>query len=150
MSSRVRLLSKHDLKEAAKIFTNVFSSNPWNEPWSNETSYQRLLDISNTPGFIGIGHFNSEDKLIGFLVGNTEQWANNKTFYINEICVQPHIQQKGIGTSLLQLLKETLQNHQINTVYLSTERGQGKPEEFFMKNGYITNDSRIIMTMIIF
>lgn len=58
MQNIVRLLSEKDLEEASVIFTDVFSSNPWNEPWSFQTSYKRLLDISNTPGYIGIGCFN--------------------------------------------------------------------------------------------
>ncbi|WDL89800.1 hypothetical protein IUJ58_25970 (plasmid) [Priestia aryabhattai] len=59
MVDKVRLLSENDLEEAANIFTSVFSDVPWNEPWSYKTSYKRLLDISLTPGYIGIGYFNS-------------------------------------------------------------------------------------------
>ncbi|WP_227257318.1 hypothetical protein [Priestia aryabhattai] len=36
MKTEVRLLTDEDLKEAAIIYTNVFSASPWNEPWSNE------------------------------------------------------------------------------------------------------------------
>ncbi|AEN89318.1 Acetyltransferase, GNAT family [Priestia megaterium WSH-002] len=100
MKTEVRLLTDEDLKEAAIIYTNVFSARPWNEPWSINTAYARLYDISKTPGYIGIGYFHSENnKLTGFIVGNEEQWANYKTFYVNEICVLSSTQQTGIGTS---------------------------------------------------
>ncbi|MEH6883722.1 GNAT family N-acetyltransferase, partial [Priestia megaterium] len=86
MKNQVRLLRDKELEEAAIIYTNVFSGSPWNEPWSRNTAYARLYDISKTPGYIGIGYFHSENnKLIGFIVGNEEQWANYKTFYLNEI-----------------------------------------------------------------
>ncbi|MGF9946808.1 hypothetical protein ABEX44_26770 [Priestia megaterium] len=46
MKTKVRLLTDEDLKEAAIIYTNVFSASPWNEPWSMNTAYARLYDIS--------------------------------------------------------------------------------------------------------
>jgi aminoglycoside 6'-N-acetyltransferase I len=149
MQNIVRLLSEKDLEEASGIFKKVFSSNPWNEPWSFNTSYKRLLDISNTPGYIGIGYFDSNNQMIGFLVGNEEQWADSTNFYINEICVLTNVQTNGIGTSLLKYLRGVLTQKNVDTAYLSTERGEGKPELFFRKNGYVTNESRVLMTMTI-
>ncbi len=148
MKTEVRLLTDEDLKEAVIIYTNVFSARPWNEPWSINTAYARLYDISKTPGYIGIGYFHSENnKLTGFIVGNEEQWANYKAFYVNEICVLSSTQQTGIGTSLLSFLKELLIQKEVKEVYVSTERGQGKPERFFEKNGFVTHESRILMTV---
>lgn len=149
LMQNIRLLSEKDLEEASIIFTDVFSSNPWNEPWNFHTSHKRLLDISNTPGYIGIGDFNSNNQMIGFLVGNEEQWADSTNFYINEICVLTNVQTNGIGTSLLKYLRDILTQKNVDTVYLSTERGKGKPELFFRKNGYVTNESRVLMTMAI-
>lgn len=148
MKTEVRLLTDEDLKEAAIIYTNVFSGSPWNEPWSINTAYARLYNISKAPGYVGVGYFHSENnKLIGFIVGNEEQWANYKTFYINEICVLSSTQQTGIGTSLLSFLKELLIQKEVKEVYVSTERGQGKPERFFEKNGFATDESRILMAV---
>ncbi|MGE7662207.1 GNAT family N-acetyltransferase [Peribacillus sp. NPDC097197] len=112
-----------------------------------KTSYKRLLDISRTPGYIGIGYYTSEEQLIGFLVGNEGQWADNKSYYINEICVCGSIQQTAIGTNLLNYLTEILAEKKVDSAYLSTERGEGKPEMFFTKNGYTTSESRVLMTM---
>ena len=148
MVDKVRLLSENDLKEAANIFTSVFSAVPWNELWSYKTSYKRLLDISLTPGYIGIGYFDSSNsRLLGFLVGNEEQWADTKSFYINEICVLNNIQHSGIGTSLLEYLKHILESRSIHEAYLSTERGNSKPKLFFERNGFSINESRILMSV---
>lgn len=134
MKNQVRLLRDKELEEAAIIYTSVFSGSPWNEPWSRNTAYARLYDISKTPGYIGIGYFHSENnKLIGFIVGNEEQWANYKTFYLNEICVLTSIQQTGVGTSLLTFLKELLVQRKVKEAYVSTERGQGKPARFLKR-----------------
>ncbi|MGE7603351.1 GNAT family N-acetyltransferase [Peribacillus sp. NPDC097675] len=147
METSMQRLTEKDLEEAANLFTCVFCSSPWNEPWSVKTSYKRLSDISLTPGYIGIGYFDSTDTLTGFLVGNVEQWADGKSFYIHEICVLGTIQQKGIGTHLLTCLTNILTEKKVDSVYLSTERGQGKPELFFSKNGFTTNEARVVMTM---
>lgn len=145
MQNSIRILSDMDLDEASIVFTHVFRGNPWNEPWSLETSYKRLVDISKTPGYLGIGYFDSTNRIIGFLVGNVEQWADSKSYYINEICVLNNIQNKGVGTSLLKYLENILSKEKVNAVYLSTERGNGKPEQFFKKNVFLTNESRILM-----
>ncbi|MED3851263.1 GNAT family N-acetyltransferase [Priestia megaterium] len=148
MKTKVRLLTDEDLKEAAIIYTNVFSAPPWDEPWSINTAYARLYAISKTPGYIGIYYFHSENnKLIGFIVGNEEQWANYKMFYVNEICVLNNTQQTGIGMNLLSFLKELLIQKEVKEVYVSTERGQGKPERFFEKNGFFTHESHILMAL---
>ncbi|WP_377520357.1 GNAT family N-acetyltransferase [Priestia megaterium] len=147
MLGKVILLSEKDLEEAANIFISVFSDMPWNEPWSYKTSYKRLLDISLIPGYIGVGYFDSSNgELLGFLMGNEEQWADTRSFYINEICVLNNIQQSGIGTSLLEYLKHILKSRNVHEAYLSTERGNSKPELFFKRNGFSTNESRILMS----
>lgn len=147
METSIRLLTEKDIVEAATLFTCVFTLKPWNEPWSFKTSYKRLLDISKTPGYIGLGYFNSTDQLTGFLVGNEEQWADGTSFYINEICVLGTNQQTGVGTHLLTYLSHILREKKVDSAYLSTERGGGKPELFFKKNGYATNESRVLMSM---
>lgn len=73
MQNIIRMLTPADLEQASKVFTSVFNAAPWNEPWSLQTSYKRLLDISMTPGYIGIGYFHSNGQMIGFLAGNEEQ-----------------------------------------------------------------------------
>lgn len=81
MKTKVRLLTDEDLKEAAIIYTNVFSAPPWDEPWSINTAYARLYDISKTPGYIGIGYFHSENnKPIGFIVGNENSGRTIRCF----------------------------------------------------------------------
>ncbi|UOQ91849.1 GNAT family N-acetyltransferase [Halobacillus shinanisalinarum] len=145
MEFDVRLLTENDLTAASKVFTEVFSSEPWDEPWCYETAYKRFKDIRDTPGYIGIGYFNASGQMIGFLVGNEEQWAKNRNFYINEICVLSDTQQKGIGTGLLEYLRKVLSGKGVSSAYLTTERGLGMPESFFTKNGFYTNESRILM-----
>lgn len=92
------------------------------------------MDISLTPGYLGIGYFEDENgPLLGFIVGNEEQWINNKYFYLNEICVDTNAQISGIGTSLLEFLKVQLKQQAAAQIYLSTEKGHRKPAAFFQK-----------------
>ncbi|WP_433959755.1 GNAT family N-acetyltransferase [Cytobacillus horneckiae] len=69
---------------------------------------------------------------------------------MNEICVLRDTQQKGIGTGLLECLRKILSEKRVSSAYLSTERGMGMPESFFTKNGFVTNESRILMNTTIF
>ncbi len=134
MNQPIRKLTIKDLKPAAKLFARVFNEEPWNEPWTLQSSYKRLMDISLTPGYLGIGYFEDENgPLLGFIVGNEEQWINNKYFYLNEICVDTNAQISGIGTSLLEFLKVQLKQQAVAQIYLSTEKGHRKPAAFFQK-----------------
>lgn len=103
------------------------------------------MDISNTPGYVGLGYFDTENQLLGFLMGNIEIWDQGKIFYINEICIDASNQNKKIGSALLKDLKTILKKKNIKKIYLSTEKGHNKPQAFFSKNGYSTVEQRVTM-----
>lgn len=91
--------------EAASIIVQAYAEPPWNEKWSLDGANTRLLELSSTPGWIGVGAV--EDGAIrGFAIGHPYTSASGTGLYIPEIAVLPQYQRRGIGTQLLKLLQK--------------------------------------------
>ncbi|MFN6468501.1 MAG: GNAT family N-acetyltransferase [Nostoc sp. SerVER01] len=143
MSEEIQTFSTEYLDRCAYLYVEVFNSEPWNEEWSFNTARTRLLEIINTPGFVGFVF--KQDELLGFLAGYCKQVQKGKSFYLEEICVRPDNQRQGIGTKLLNQLMDTLTSIEVSRVYLLTNKN-GQAEAFYKKHGYQRNQQMILMT----
>jgi aminoglycoside 6'-N-acetyltransferase I len=128
----VNLSEKH-LDPCAALFVAVFNTPPWNDAWTHETVKGRLAEILATPGFRGLVAM--DDAVVGFIIGNCEQWFDGMHFCVKEMCVRPDLQGQGIGTQLLQRLEESLRAEGVTLMYLLTLRGS-PAAEFYGKRGY--------------
>jgi aminoglycoside 6'-N-acetyltransferase I len=72
-------MKKSDLDNCSKIFSEEFSKDPWNEEWTPDEAYKVLLNILNTPGFIGLTT-RANKELVGFIMGNVEPWLKGSFF----------------------------------------------------------------------
>ncbi len=63
------MLLEENIEECTKLYTNVFNGEPWNDGWEESDAKERLTDIFNNRKFLGIGIYDEEQKLIGFLLG---------------------------------------------------------------------------------
>ncbi|MCB8818370.1 GNAT family N-acetyltransferase [Desulfosporosinus shakirovi] len=125
------------------LYITVFNSKPWNESWTYETARERLTDLLHTPKFLGFV-FYSDNKLIGFIAGNSKKSYQGVTYYLAELCVNNEIQGRGYGSKILRLLENELQKRDIKSLYLLTAN-KGLAEAFYRKNEYIVNENRIVM-----
>lgn len=131
---QITQFKKTDLKEAAELYCNAFNGAPWHEHWIIKIAYKRLLDILNTPGFVGFTHRN-KNKLNGFTIGNIEHWYDCDTFLVREMCTDPFMQRQGIGSSLFKKLISKLQSRNITSIYLLTLKNSSAAN-FYKKNGF--------------
>lgn len=132
-----------NLDELASLYVDSFSVAPWNEKWTKETATVRIKSIINTPDFIGF-QAEEEGKVKGFILGFTEQYQNDRTFEIKEICVDPAVQKKGIGKGLIKTLEDTIRKQGIRGIYLVTTR-QGATEKFYNSSGFTENSHLLVM-----
>jgi GNAT superfamily N-acetyltransferase len=144
MAETISLVTPDNLDQCVELFATVFNSEPWNDKWNFETAKKRLLGIYNTPNFIGFTYlFDSE--LLGFVVGNCEQWYNGEIYYLKEMCVSTDMQGRQIGTKLINFLRYELVKKGIERAYLITLEG-GQAEHFYAKNGYRKSLNSILMS----
>lgn len=83
--------------------------------------------------------------ILGFVVGNCEQWENTLRFELKTICVRPDKQAQGIGTNLLHQLVDTLLTFHVSSVYLLTLK-EGLAEAFYTKNGFHKSHRVVFMS----
>ena len=131
------------LDDAAALYVEVFNNPPWNDRWSVETARKRLADILDTPGFLGNVYV--DHGLLGFAVGYCEQWHSGLHFYLNEMCVRTDRQRMGIGAALIEQLVQTLQQMQVENMYLLTMR-DGPAEAFYAKHGFRTSPRMVMLS----
>lgn len=140
----IALFEEAHIEEAIEILIQSFSRAPWYEEWSYEYAKARIDDMYHSNSFRGLACF-KEGKMTGFAIGNLEYREQSVIYYLNELCVSPGHKHSHIGSELMQNLEESLKAENIHHMYLSTVEENEGPEAFFQKQGYHTNEKRIIM-----
>ena len=135
---RFKRLLLNDLDACAPLYISVFNSEPWNDAWTLLTAAQRLRECLLTPNALGLGVY-EQDNLCAFALGYHEQWFTGKHFYLKEMCVATKFQRSGIGSLLMNELKDVLQQQQTERIYLLTSRGSSA-EAFYSSLGFYRSD----------
>lgn len=140
---KIAAIDSDFLDDYTELYINVFRAQPWNESWSYDSGYQRLLDLIHTPNFLGFALWN-HNELIGFIAGYSKTNYRGKTFYLAEFCVTTQTQGKGYGSQLLNYLERELMEKGIISLFLITEK-IGTISDFYRKKGYTMNENRMVM-----
>lgn len=130
---RYREIKQIDLEKCAELYSKVFSSEPWNEPWDIEIAFKRLSHFYESKGFIGI--LAEDENVMGLVLGNYEPFHKGDVFYLREMCVDTTQQRSGIGEELLNKLERVLNKESIKSMYLATEKDI-PAASFYKKNGF--------------
>lgn len=138
------MLSLNNIEACTELYTYVFNGEPWKENWKKNDARERLIDIFSHPKFVGMGIYDEEQNIIGFLAGYTERWINSNHFNLIEMCVKTELQSKGMGTELMKQLEIKCRQNNISRIYLLTARS-GQAEAFYKKNGYYVSPKMIMI-----
>ncbi|UOQ83442.1 GNAT family N-acetyltransferase [Gracilibacillus salinarum] len=144
MNYKAKKLSNQNMEECTLLYKAVFNAEPWNDGWEYKDAKERLTDIFSNRKFLGIGIYDDDQKLIGFLLGHIERWLTSNHFYLNEMCVKTELQSNGIGSRLLSEFEITCKEHNISRIYLLTAR-EGQAEAFYNKNGFYKSPKMMMM-----
>jgi ribosomal protein S18 acetylase RimI-like enzyme len=142
MTPSLREATPDDLDSCVDLFCRTFAQPPWNEEWDQAIARKRLLQVFQTPGFVGA--VAEQSGLLGFAIGFCEPWKDGYVYYLKEACVDPSIQRQGIGTRLMGFLTERLPAQGVAKIYLLTARGDSS-EAFYAKLGFYTSGKMILM-----
>ena len=136
-------LRKDHLDECAYLLVATFNAEPWNAKYTFDTAKKELAWTLDVPGFVGLVAL--DERVVAFAVGYTEQDDEREIFCLKTLCVRPEAQGKGVGSTLMQRLKEKLEKMGVNLIYLTTHRGT-PAECFYKKIGYRVSNEDVIMT----
>lgn len=130
----IEVFGEHHLDGCAGLYASVFSSGPWDEPWTAERARERLAQIYHAPAFEGLV-CTVDGEPVGLAMGNCVRRAAGRGFMLHELCAGTGMQGTGIGRRLLSSLEERLRERGVGSVFLLT--GRDVPARgFYAKNGY--------------
>ncbi|MBQ7507529.1 MAG: GNAT family N-acetyltransferase [Lachnospiraceae bacterium] len=120
----IQEIFESDLEEIKDLFRSVFTGPPWNEEWSDEEQLNEYLkDLIEVRGSLLFGLY-EEEQLIGMSLGRIKHWYKGTEYFIEELCIRNDYQGKGYGRLLFELIGEKLKEHNLNTIFLMTDRNQ--------------------------
>ena len=139
----IRRYEASDLNSAARLFCRTFAAAPWNEEWSYELAEKRVRELMSAPQSVG---FVSTDNgsVNGLLIGRKLTYLNGTEYVIDEFCVSPDLQRKGIGTAVLSYAVSELSGEGVIAMALMTTCGYPS-ERFYIKNGFEGKDDMVFM-----
>lgn len=137
-------MTLENISSYAEVFIETFNCEPWNDSWTTETATMRLSGLMSSSTYFGL-HLRDNDKIVGFILGQKEQFFDGIHFQIQEFCVIPTEQRKGYGTALLKELKEFLKESGVVSTYLITSKGE-RTEGYYQKQGFNTSEYMIVMS----
>ncbi|MGN0577812.1 MAG: GNAT family N-acetyltransferase [Ruminiclostridium sp.] len=139
----IRKYETSDLIQCARIFREAFSEENWGCVWTQERAELYLSDYANNPKFIGFVSEN-EGVIDGAIFGCKKVSWNNDEIHVDELIVDPKKQRSGIGTKLIDKLKEYSKEHGLAGIVLYTHE-QAPAKRFYEKNGFQLSDGVICM-----
>jgi len=140
----IRKFAIGDIDKCAELFKEVFSAYPWYDNWvSFEQARTYLMELIENPVFKGYVAYNGHD-MVAVCFGRKRSFWTGKEFFIDEFYVKNESQGNGIGTRMLDYVKESIIEENYRCLILLTNRGI-PAEEFYIKNGFYNNQNRTVM-----
>lgn len=132
---RFEVLDSSYLRDMAEVFRKAFENDPWNNDWSDEEQLMKYIeDIACSFNSLNYGII-IDGKLAAFSAGSVRHWWEGTNYNIEELCVLPEFQGKGIGSRFMALIEEDIGNRGIKGIFLQTDNDMPS-YRFYLKNGF--------------
>lgn len=128
-------LSKEHVEACVDLFIDVFTKAPWNDTFD---SREQVIDFfrNHMANNYFVGYvLKGQDGIIALSIGMKKPWIHGMEYYIDQFCVKPDLQGRGIGSCFLKLIECEIRKEQMNAMILNTEKGLPS-ESFYLKNGF--------------
>lgn len=130
-----RKIGNAEIETIKRIFTDVFSAEPWNDDWSDGNQlHLYLTDLLGQKNSLTYGLFEAGN-LIAVSMGRIKHWYSGTEYSIDELFVQAGKQNKGIGTYFLKEIENEIKKIGIVHIFLHTENNV-PAYDFYQKNGF--------------
>lgn len=139
----VRNIYIEDIEICAKIFIDAYSKEPWNENYDLEKVKEFLTKFTSGNTYTG-WVIMEKGQIAGFVVGVIMPCIERDYFRIEDICVSPDMQRKGIGGELLKRIAFELRNKNIDSIVLNTIK-DFPAYKFYLMNGFVEIESSSTM-----
>ena len=136
---RIGIDQKEEIK---KLFVSVFTIEPWNDDWSDESQLDSYIEDLIGQGYSLTYGLYDGDELIGMSLGYIKHWYTGTEYYIDELCIRTDRQGAGTGTFFLSEIEKAIKELGLKQIFLQTE-AHVPAYEFYKKNGYIELEGHV-------
>ncbi|WP_459965841.1 N-acetyltransferase family protein [Paenibacillus sp. JCM 10914] len=137
-------MEKSDLERCADLFLKVFNASPWFDEWQSAGQVQQyLLEFMDNPVFVGYV-IERNQALLGACFGHTKSWYSGREYHVHEYYIDTGLQRSGLGSALMNYIKDDLISKNIHCMVLLTEK-ELPAEEFYKKQGFQVKQDLIFM-----
>ena len=103
------------------LFVSVFTAEPWNDDWSDETQLNLYLhDLAGHSHSLTYGLY-EDGQLIGLSMGHIKHWYSGTEYLIDELCIRADKQGKGFGSYFLEQIEQDIQTLGMVQIFLLTD-----------------------------
>jgi ribosomal protein S18 acetylase RimI-like enzyme len=103
----LQLAKKRNLKAIAKIYSEEYSKQPYNEPWDKKLA---LFKLKKSFNYSDIYIIEKEKETIGFIIINTNFWFPFEDFFIEDFAINDKYQKKGIEEKIINQVMKIYKN----------------------------------------
>ncbi len=130
-----REIGTNELEDIRQLFVSVFTTEPWNDDWSDEKQLQLYLnDLVAQSNSLTFGLYEDE-QLIGLSMGRIKHWYSGTEYCIDEFCIRTDKQSNGLGTFFLSQIEAAVKAKGMRYLFLQTETDV-PAYGFYLKNGF--------------
>ena len=129
------ILDESYIDEMAELYKNAFAGEPWNDDWSDRVQlYEYIKEISGAYNCLNYG-LKVDGKLVAMSLGMIRHWWEGTNYNIEELCVAPEFQGKGMGSRFMEMIERDIQTRGAVGIFLQTDND--KPAyRFYQKIGF--------------
>lgn len=141
----VRKLEIEDIAQAAKVYIDSYSKNPWDEEYDIkkvEDHLHRFISNDINIGWVIISNM----EVVGVSLGYKVACIGSDYFMIEDFCIRPDMQGMGLGQYFIKELSSNLKLEDISCIMLNTVKGF-PAYTFYIKNGFTEVKSSAILSL---
>ena len=129
---KIREVKKSELKEVAFVMKKVFNSHPYNDKWTDKSSFERIKDeFSKNKIFVSL----INGKIVGGISVGIEIGFDGGVGSIRELFVLKKYRENKIGSMLVEFSEQYFKKKKCLSVYLQIY-SKSKAVDFYKNNGY--------------
>ena len=132
---KLKRLNIEDKEAITNVFISVFTKEPWNDDWSDKKQLDMYInDLVGQNYSLTYGLFD-DDKLIGIALGYIKHWYSGTEYIINEFCIKTERQGAGAGTFFISEIEKAIKELGVKQIFLLTDSNV-PAYNFYKKNGF--------------
>ena len=89
-------------------------------------------------------YLEENEEIVALSVGMKKPYIKGLEYYIDQFCVKPNQQGKGLGSTFLKSIEKDIKNDGMVAMMLNTEKGFPS-EKFYLKNNFDILEELIIL-----